>query len=314
MNEQLKEKLRIIFYPLFFVKRKLYNHYIRYLGLHNPKKLASILHYDYCKRQIDWDNPKDLNEKINWLKFNSDTSLWSELSDKYAVRQYIEKVGLGDMLVKLYGVWDTVKDIDFEELPQSFVLKSTNGSGTVLVVQDKNELNLIEVREMLNKWLTESFGILTAEPHYFPIKPRIIAEELLINDKRDVSSSLIDYKFWCFHGEPYSVWSCSNRKIGAETYVASHDLNWNIYPEHSVFVDHYRKCENNIPKPKSLDKMIEACKLITNNLPQVRLDFYEVNDIPYFGEMTFTSSGGYMDFYTHEYLLELGSKINLHKK
>jgi hypothetical protein len=314
MNATLKDKLRTIFYPLVLVKRVMYNQYLEYLGLYNPKKLASILHYDYCKRHIDWDNPKDLNEKINWLKFNSDTTLWSELSDKYAVRKYIEEVGLGEMLVKLYGVWSFVEDIDFDKLPQSFVLKSTNGSGTVMVVKDKSALNLIEVKLMLNGWLKQKFGIMTAEPHYFPIRPQIIAEELLINDQKDVSSSLIDYKFWCFHGEPYSVWSCSNRKIGGETYVASHDLGWKIYAEHSVFVDHYRKCENNIPKPKSLEKMIEACKIITKDFPQVRLDFYEANGEPYFGEMTFTSSGGYMDWYTKEYLLEMGSQIKLPEK
>jgi hypothetical protein len=311
MKEQTKSILRNVFYPLVLVKREIYYRWIQYLGSYNPKKLASILHYDYCKREIDWDNPKDLNEKINWLKFNSDTTMWSKLSDKYAVRKYIEDAGFGDMLVKLYGVWSSVDDIDFDLLPQSFVLKSTNGSGTVMVVPDKSKLEYSQVKKTLKSWLCLEFGIMSAEPHYFPIKPQIIAEELLANDKKAVSTSLIDYKIWCIEGEPYSVWTCSNRKIGAETYVASHDLDWNIHTEHSVFVDHYRQCTSNIPKPLALDKMLDACRVLTKNFKQVRVDFYDVGGQPYFGEFTFTSSAGYMDFYTHDYLLEMGEKINL---
>ncbi|WP_312765417.1 ATP-grasp fold amidoligase family protein [Epilithonimonas sp.] len=310
-NTEIKNVLRVIFYPIVLIKREIYNQWLRYLGLHNPKKLASILHYDYCKRIIDWDNPKDLNEKINWLKFNSDTTKWSLLSDKYAVRQYIEDAGFGDLLVKLYGVWSSADDIDFSKLPKSFVLKTTNGSGTVLIVKDKSLINEKEVKIKLQKWLKLKFGIMTAEPHYFSIKPLIIAEELLINDKSDVSTSLIDYKIWCFNGEPHYVWTCSNRKIAAETYVALHDMDWNVYTEKSVFVDHYRKCEANIPKPESLDRMIEACRVLVKDIPQVRLDFYEVGGKAYFGEMTFTSSGGYMDFYTKACLDEMGALVKL---
>jgi hypothetical protein len=307
----MKSFIRTLLFPIILIKRYIFNKWIEYLGIYNPKKLASILHYDYCKRHINWDNPKDINEKINWLKFNSDTSTWSELSDKYAVRKYIENAGFGNMLVKLYGVWSNVEEINFDELPQSFVLKSTNGSGTVMVVEDKNKLDLIEVKKTLKKWLSLKFGVMTAEPHYFSISPQIIAEELLVNDKKGVSSSLIDYKIWCFNGEPYSIWTCSNRKIGGETYVASHDLYWNIHLEHSVFVDHYRQCNNNISKPQSLDKMLNACRVLTKNFQQVRVDFYDVDGHPYFGEFTFTSSGGYMDFYTDDYLLEMGSQFQI---
>ncbi len=267
MNTSIKNKLRIYFYPLVYVKRRLYYYWIKFLGLYYPKKLASILHYDYCKRQINWDDPKDLNEKINWLKFNSDTSMWSKLSDKYAVREYIEQAGFGDMLVKLYGVWSSVDDINFDELPQSFVLKSTNGSGTVMVVEDKNKIDYDEVRKTLKKWLSSKFGIMTAEPHYLSIKSRIIAEELLINDKNDFSSSIVDYKVWCFNGEPYSIFTCYNRKIGKEIYLALHDTEWNFHPEKLVYGDYYKECENNIPKPKSLSQMIVASKVLAKPFP-----------------------------------------------
>lgn len=313
MNSLLKNKLRTLFYPLVLIKREIYRQYLRYLGIHNPKKLASILHYDYTKREIDWDDPKDLNEKINWLKFNSDTEIWGQLSDKYAVRKFIEEAGFGDMLVKLYGVWSSVDEIDFDELPKSFVLKSTNGSGTVLVVEDKSKLDFVEVKKMLKSWLSLKFGVMTAEPHYFSIKPQIIAEELLVNDKAEVSSSLIDYKFWCFNGEPYAIWTCSDRVIKKGAALAYYDMQWNIHPEYLVEVDKYQSSLNGIPKPHSFEKMIQACKILAKDFPQVRVDFYEVGATPYFGELTFTSEAGYMDVCTHEYLLLMGSEIHLQK-
>ena len=314
MNTVLKDKLRTIFYPLVLIKREMYNQYLKYLGLHNPKKLASILHYDYTKREINWENPKDLNEKINWLKFNSDTTLWSELSDKYAVRKYIEDAGLGEMLVDLYGVWSSVDEINFDLLPKSFVLKSTNGSGTVMVVKDKSKLDYVEVKKTLKSWLDLKFGIMTGEPHYLSIKPKIIAEKLLTNDFKDISGSLVDFKFWCFHGRPYLIWCCSNREIGQYAYVSYHNLDWTIDSGNSIPNDHYRKCEQNIPQPKSLQRMLDACKILGKEFPQVRIDFYEVDGKAIFGEMTFTSNGGYMDYFTDKYLLEMGSQIELPKK
>tara|TARA_B110000091_G_C13809350_1_gene474169 strand:+ start:1101 stop:2045 length:945 start_codon:yes stop_codon:yes gene_type:complete len=311
MKASTRSILRIVFYPLVLIRREIAKRRLHYLGLHNPKKLASILHKDYCKRDINWNSPRDLNEKINWLKFNTDTSPWSDLSDKYKVRSYVEKCGLGDLLVELYGVWENADDINFDKLPNSFVLKANNGSATVLLVKDKTTLDLVKIRTQLKKWQKSRFGIMEAEPHYLSLKPCIIAEQLLENDNSEFSTSLIDYKIWCFNGEPYSIWTCSNRQIGGATYVASHDMNWKVHPERSVFTDHYRQCTNNIPRPKSLEQMIDACRILAKDFPQVRMDFYECQGKAYFGEMTFTSFGGYMDFYSHKYLLELGAKVKL---
>ncbi len=310
-NSKIKDVLRIIFYPLVLIKREIYNQWLRYLGLHNPKKLASILHYDYCKRIIDWDNPKDLNEKINWLKFNSDTSKWSTLSDKYLVRKYIEEAGFGNMLVQLYGVWSVADDIDFSKLPKSFVLKTNNGSGTVLIIKDKSMMNEKEVRKTLKKWIKVKFGIMTAEPHYLSIKPLIIAEELLENDKSNISTSLIDYKFWCFNGVPYSVFVCSNRSKYHDLSIALYDINWQSHPDKLIFQGHYMKTTMNIPRPESLDLMISVCNILAEEFPQARLDFYEVNGKPYIGEITFTSYGGYMDYFSANFLREMGELIKL---
>lgn len=305
-------RLRPITFPAVILRNHLRFLRAKYLCEHNPEKLVRRIYERSLERKLNLENPMDLNEKISWLKLFSDTTSWSDLSDKYNVREFIIGNGLEDMLVKLYGAWDNAEHIDFDKLPNSFVLKTSNASGTVIIVEDKSKLNIKKTRRKLNNWLNNwsKIAIQAGEFHYLPIKPRIIAEEFLADTENNFSSTLIDYKIWCLSGEPYSVWTCYNR-INKYTYVALHELDWTYHPEHSVFTDHYRQGERLVPKPRSLDKMISACKLLAKGFPQVRIDFYEVNGKPYFGEMTFTSLGGRMDFYTQEYLLEMGEKVIL---
>ena len=178
---------------------------------------------------MDFNNPRDLNEKINWCKFYSDTSMWGKLADKYAVRGYVKEKGLEDILVKLYGVWDDVDKIDFESLPDSFILKSNNGSGTNLIVNNKADLDLEKTRKLLKGWLETPFGYKLGEPHYLTIKPMIIAEELLDASKQHIStSSLIDYKFFCANGEPSYILVIPERSKGMMK-VAVYDINWNFF-------------------------------------------------------------------------------------
>jgi hypothetical protein len=152
------------------------------------------------------------------------------------------------------------------------------------------------------------FWIYAKEPHYLKIQPLIIAEEYL-KEKSSNSSTLIDYKIWCFNGKPFSVWACYDRKDDY-VYVGTYDFDWNYHPEGSVFDNHYRKGVL-LPKPKTLGQMFHYAEVLSKPFPQVRVDLYEVNGKVYFGELTFTSFGGMMDFYTPEYLLEMGEKVSL---
>ena len=285
--------------------------YYRYLSTHNPRKLANHLYVDTMgkKKGINWEHPRDLNEKINWLKFNTDTTKWSELADKYAVRKYIEEKGFGQYLVPLLGVWENADQIDFSKLPSSFVLKTNNGAGTVMVVEDKAKINKVEVRAKLNKWLNIQFGLKQAEPHYLRIKPLIIAESIL-KEKTSISSSLIDYKIWCFDGKAFGTWACYNRhRFVADT--EWHDLEWKYRSEWSVFTDHYKDGHGLVPKPKNYEAMISFAEELSKGFPQVRVDLYNIDGQIYFGEMTFTSAGGHMNFYSDEVLLEMGQLTKL---
>lgn len=273
--------------------------------------IASWVYRYKFGKSINWTNPQDLNEKINWLKFNIDTSEWTRLADKYAVRSYVEECGLKDMLVKLYGVWEKAEDIDFDLLPRQFVLKSNNGSGDIIIVKDKFIEDLNELRKRCARMLNTNYGAVLSEPHYYAIPRKIIAEELLDASKQSApSKSMIDYKIWCFNGEPHCVFTIANR--GPETYESDvFDLDWNLRSEMLIYAGHCKRPTFTLPRPESLEEMLEAARIMAKGHPQVRVDFYEVDGKPYFGELTFTSNGGFMRYFTREALLEMGHQIRL---
>ena len=291
-------------------KEWLTNHFEYYrnyfLGRFFPRRLADILYTKYMEgAKINWSTPVDLNEKINWLKFNSNTTEWTRLADKYRVREYVQSKGLKDILVPLLGVWDKVEEINWDSLPDQFVLKTNNGAGSVLIVEDKSKLNIDKEKSKLNQWIKKRFGVLSAEPHYLKIPPKIIAEDLLHNDA-EFSTSLVDYKVWCFNGEIFGTWCCFNR----QAFVADtewHDLEWNFRPEWSIFTDHYKNGGGIVPKPKCYDELLKIASGLSKGFPEVRVDLYIVNDKVYFGEMTFTSASGHNNFYSKEALVRMGN-------
>lgn len=230
MQEQVRNTIRHL-YHLFWR-----NPWSRILG---DKHVTERLYRKIMHKKIDWNNPIDLNEKIHWLKLYTDTSQWTLLADKYYVRSYVEGKHLKEILIPLYGKYDSAADIDFNELPTSFVLKTNHGSGEVVLVKDKSKIDENRVRKEMACYLKERYGLLEGEPHYRKIKPCIIAEEYLQMPESSISTSLIDYKIWCFDGKPAYIWACYNRtKAGCDVEV--HDLNWGYHPEHSVFSSHYR--------------------------------------------------------------------------
>ena len=240
------------------------------------------------------------------MKFYGDTSLWPMLADKYAVREYVkEKIG-EEYLIPLIGKWDKVDDIDWDGLPQQFVMKCNNGSGDVIVCQDKSKLNIEATKRHFTKCLKEKLSVLSGEPHYAKIKPCIIAESLLDASTQPCnSSSLVDYKIWVFDGKPLYTWCAWNREI-YHANVACYDMDWQFHPEWLVWTDHYVKPKAHIPKPQCFDKLMEAASKLAEGQPVARIDMYVCQDKVFFGEITMTSQGGYMDNYTPEFLEKMG--------
>lgn len=281
------------------------------LGRHCPEALVRLRYLARFRRPINLTNPQTLNEKILYLSLKTDTALWTGLSDKWRVREYLEACGLAEIAVELYGVWPTAEEIDFDNLPDRFILKTNHGSGDVILVNDKRLADKSKIVNSLSKSLSTKYGELEGGKHYLRIKPVVIAEQLLVNDENSkrFSTSIIDYKIWCFNGKAHYIWTCCNRdRSGAD--VMTYDIDWQAHPEYSVFYSHYRRGQT-IPRPENFDRMIAVAERLARPFPVVRVDLYNIAGRIYFGEMTFTSLGGLMDFYTDDFQRMTGNLIDL---
>lgn len=303
MHIRTNPRLNKIFKPVIM--------FCEWLGVHHPILLARIRYYARFKKPLHLKNPQTLNEKILFLSLKTDTTLWTRCADKYEARDYVKECGLEDILIPLVGVWEHATDIDFDKLPNEFVLKATHGSGDIKVVTDKTKLDIPKIVAEFEEDLKHQYGALESGHHYMRIHPRMIAEELIHNDPETakISSSIIDYKIWCFNGKVHWLWACANRDEHT-TEVMTYDTGWNAHPEYSIFENDYRHGEI-LPKPKNLEKMIEVAEILAKPFPCVRVDLYNIDGKIYFGELTFTSYGGLQDFYTDEFQLLAGSQIDL---
>lgn len=277
----------------------------------HPKVALDAFWYLQKQYPLDWKNPRTIDEKIFWLAGMTNTSQWTKYADKYLVRQYIEELGLGDLLTKLYGVWGKVEDIDFNLLPEKFVLKCNHDCGSTIVCHNKAALDIVQVRKRLQECLEKKHGFLTCEPHYVHIHPLVIAEELLEDSNKRESSSLVDYKFFCCDGKAQCCMVCYNRtKSSAIKDIYSIDT-WQRY--YGMSEKYLKQSFPHLwPRPAKLNEMVMIAESISKNFPFLRVDLYNVNnDRIVFGEMTFTPHGGLLTCFNQKAQIELGNKITL---
>lgn len=298
-------KIKKLFIPIIWVTRL--------FGRNFPKALVRIRYFVRFKKHLNLKNPKTLNEKILYMSLCTDTTLWTRLADKYNAREYVEECGLSDILVPLFGHWYKAEDIDFDKLPQQFVIKSTHGCGDVVIVKDKSTIDCESIRKQMSVAINEIYGELEGGKHYMRMQPAIIAEGLLDNDETSnhYSSSLIDYKFWCFNGKAHYVRVYGNR--GLQTDVMTYDMEWNSHPEYSIITKEF-KPGMKMPKPQNFERMIEIVETLGKPFPVVRVDLYNIGGKIYFGELTFTSHGGMMNNLTKEFQTICGDLIDVNYK
>lgn len=292
---------------------KIYNfiksNYWKFIHFHYPYFWAKKLYKVELGKKPNLIKPKDINEKILWLEYYTDTRHWSILADKYAVRKYVQSRVGENVLIPLLGQWTNVNEIDFNALPQSFVIKPNNGCYDTIIVPDKNQANWDDIKKRLTLSLQTKFGLENAEPHYLRIRPCIIAEEML---KPDTPQGLIDYKIWCFNGKPYGIFVCINRNpITHHASFAYYDLQWN---RHNEYITKEFQSDCTCPKPDNLTELLALAGKLSEGLPQCRIDMYIVKGKIYFGEITLTSNYGMMPYFTQDALNDMGKHCILPKR
>ena len=259
------------------------------------------------KKKLDLKNPKTFNEKLNWLKLYDRKDIYTTMVDKYEVKKYIaEKIG-EEYIIPTLGVWDRFDEIDFDSLPNQFVLKCTHDSGGLAICKNKADFDKEKARQKIEKSLSRNFFWHSREWPYKNVKPRIIAEQYMEDSE---TSELRDYKFMCFNGEAKCSFVCSDRFTEDGLHVTFFDREWNVMP----FERHYPHRKDGIKKPENYDKMLGLAEKLAQNIPFVRVDFYEVEGRIYFGELTFFPGAGLEEFTPEEWDYTLGSWIKLPQK
>ncbi len=259
-------------------------------------------------KKLHLNPPATFNEKLQWLKLYDRKPVYTKMVDKYAVREIIkDKIG-EQYLVPIYGYWENAEDIDFDKLPDKFVLKCNHDSGSVFVCKDKEKINIEEVRRKLNKHLKVDQFILGREWPYKNIERLIIAEEYL--QDRD-NKCLPVYKFFCFNGNPKIIQQIQNDKQPNET-VDYFDLNWNRIN----MAQRFPNSKQVIEKPKKLGEMVDIARRLSKDTCFLRVDLYVVNNQVYFSELTFYTDAGYSVFEpeSEHWDEKLGSWIELRGK
>lgn len=264
-----------------------YKKYYAILYRISEKKFLEKKFYSVFGYKINWENPKTFSEKQQWLKLYWKSPMQPICADKYAVREYVEKKIGENILNDLIAVYDNVEDIKWDELPEKFVLKVTHGSGMNIICHDKNNLNIKESEKKLKKWLQTNYEERSGEWLYRDIPRRIVCEKYLENNS---STGLTDYKFWCANGIPRMIQVDFDR-YGDHKKI-QYDTEWNKI-ELSL---NSHATDGDIEKPSGLSQMMKYATILSNDFPFARVDFYEVEEKIYFGEITFFPGAGLHKF------------------
>ena len=252
----------------------------------NDEEYLKKLFKCHMKRELNLDNPQTFNEKLQWLKLYDRKPEYTTMVDKYAVKKYVADIIGEEYIIPTLGVWNHFDEIDFDKLPNQFVLKCTHDSGGIVICKDKNKLALKSAKKKIEKCLKRNYYWSSREWPYKDVKPRIIAEKFLSDEGKE---ELADYKVLCFNGEPKLIEVHKGRFYGNHT-ADNYDEFWN-----KTDIEQYDlpKSDEILPKPKFLEEMLHLSRLLSKDLIHVRVDWYFTNNRLYFGELTFFDGSGY---------------------
>lgn len=295
--------IKLMQIPLF---KKLYILFTNICSILPDEIYLKIVYKIRTGKRLNLKNPITFNEKIQWLKLHNRNKSYSIMVDKYKVRKYIaDKVG-EKYLIPLLGVYNNANDINIDLLPDKFVIKCTHDSGSVILCQNKQAFTS-KVRKKINQALKRKYYYASREYPYKHVKPRIIVEKMMQNHE---NNGLIDFKFYCFHGEPKFLYVSGGLDNHTSARISFYNLDLTEAPFQRSDYKHFSK----IPQiPVNYEKMIEIARILSKDIPFVRIDLYEIDGAIYFSEITFSPCGGMMPFEPEEYDTILGKYIDLKK-
>ena len=270
-----------------------------------PDRLyIAMQYYKHFKKLPNFRNPKTFNEKLQWLKLHNRKDIYTTMVDKHLVKQYVSNIVGEDCIIPTYGVWNTAKEIDFDSLPKKFVLKWNHDSGSVILCNDKEKINRDSVVKKLNSYQSHNGYDYAREWPYKNVKPCIIAEQFLEAGE----DGLIDYKFYCFNGEPKFLYISKGLDDHETASISFLTMDWQFAP--------YRRNDfkpfSELPKrPSNFDEMVKIAKKLSFGFDFLRVDMYSIKNKIYFSELTFYPCAGYMPFSNPEHDLEVGNMLAL---
>lgn len=271
------------------------------------EEVLKRLYYIHFRKELDFDNPKTYTEKLQWLKIYDHRPVYTQMVDKVGAKDFVaERVG-EEYLIPTLGIWDKFEEINFDKLPDQFVLKCTHDSGSYVICTDKKDFDVKSAKKKLNKALKREYYYFYREWPYKNIKPRIIAEQYM-EDKED--GELRDYKFFTFGGVPKVLYIAQGRGKDKPTVADFFDMDFNHLP---FTIDH-DMAEKLPHPPKNFEEMKRLAGILSQGTPQLRVDFYEVNGKIYFGEMTFFHCSGFEGFHPKEWDKTFGDWVVLPEK
>lgn len=256
-------------------------------------------------KRLNLDNPKTFNEKLQWLKLNDKNPEYTKMVDKYAVKEYVAGIIGEEYIIPTIGVYDHFDDIDFDQLPNQFVIKCTHDSGGLVICKDKSELDISSAKKKIEKCLKNNYFYRGREWPYKNVKPRIIIEKYMVDES---NVELKDYKFFCFNGEVKSMFIASNR--GVDTRFDFYDPDFNHLP----IINGHPMADIELTKPLGFEKMKELSTKLSKDIPHIRVDFFDCNGKVYFGELTLYHWSGMKKFEPEEWDYTFGEWINLPNK
>lgn len=252
---------------------------------------------------LDLENPRSFNEKLQWIKLNDRNPLYTTLVDKYKVKQYVaDKIG-AEHVVPLLGVWDNVDEVEWDNLPNRFVIKCSHDCGGMVICKDKSKLDVENAIKKLKRCFKTDYYWKSREWPYKNVEKKVFAEEYM----EDEFGELRDYKWFCFDGEPKAMFIAADRSKETETTFDFFDMDFNHLP----FTNGHPNAVGSIDVPKGFEKMKELATKLSQGLREVRVDFYDVNGQIYFGEFTFFHWGGMQPFVPVEWDYTFGDWIKL---